>query len=459
MVSEQILKQFSDLLDQNKDQDNISLPEELSKKLESDDELKKIWNDFQKLNKALKKIKVENPPKEYLISLKDKIDQKIVKGLDKNKSFDPVTPPFPDTDSSTKENKSSSGRLSLIEVVGGASIPSISSGEKKFSTTEDSGLIRLKDLIPVKLDVKEVDDSNEIQQSQLAPIKQPMQEKSVSLSARLAYVAVGILSVVVVILLVMVSEKGRIQSPQSEQTAIQERKLIEYTGEQPSIQEHKEVAVAPVNQNQDKNQNVEGSIIKEEQENISEAMDQKIIHSGRRELSKKSVNRIEKNLEKDSQANIKVVASDKLRETEEAKVSENKVAAQTNEQAGDANKKAGKANSLDELLLGATGLSGGAGDNPAVEIPDTPSKNLIREVMRGISNQIKQQCSTMVEQPIIINSQITFSNSGSVTIVVASGGPDPANKCVEKIAKTARFPRFKQNVFVVNYPFNIRPPQ
>ena len=114
--------------------------------------------------------------------------------------------------------------------------------------------------------------------------------------------------------------------------------------------------------------------------------------------------------------------------------------------------------SLDALLLGAT-----KGTIETTlreeELPQRLSRNQVRMTLRPIAKKVRQSCSKYVDKPVLVIASITVANTGKVTTVSVTGGPEQANKCVEDIVKTAKFPRFREKVFNVRYPFNLRPPE
>jgi hypothetical protein len=142
-------------------------------------------------------------------------------------------------------------------------------------------------------------------------------------------------------------------------------------------------------------------------------------------------------------------------------------AAASSEPSGDsdADSEEGDGKNMNALLDKALGGSP-ASDAPAkkepepdegsnANLPDQPSRAAVRRALAGLMPTLRQ-CAD--EQVGLATAAIMVKNDGSVTSATVTGQPfgGPQRACMEKAIKGARFPRFKQSTFRINYPFSIR---
>ncbi|MCM8764777.1 MAG: hypothetical protein NC830_05415 [Candidatus Omnitrophica bacterium] len=111
---------------------------------------------------------------------------------------------------------------------------------------------------------------------------------------------------------------------------------------------------------------------------------------------------------------------------------------------------------VDELLGEKASTEKKESDSKA-GLPATLSKNEIREVMKKLNPQI-MKCGEGKVGTLILN--LVVNNDGTVSSAKASGqfANDPTGKCAENVAKTAKFPPFKNPTMNVTYPYVFAPP-
>lgn len=122
---------------------------------------------------------------------------------------------------------------------------------------------------------------------------------------------------------------------------------------------------------------------------------------------------------------------------------------------------------MDDLLtraLGGTPTAGGtmteATMAPAMEdrssLPETPSRAAVTRALGGLMPRMRQ-CAA--DQEGMATARIRVNNDGQVVSANIGGSPfggTPQGACMERVVRTARFPRFQRTTFDVTYPFSIR---
>jgi hypothetical protein len=89
-------------------------------------------------------------------------------------------------------------------------------------------------------------------------------------------------------------------------------------------------------------------------------------------------------------------------------------------------------------------------------LPDVPSRSAVTRALGGLMSRMRQ-CAG--EQEGLATARIRVRNDGTVASVNIGGRPfggTPQGECMERIVRTARFPRFRRTNFDVTYPFSIR---
>ncbi len=90
-------------------------------------------------------------------------------------------------------------------------------------------------------------------------------------------------------------------------------------------------------------------------------------------------------------------------------------------------------------------------------LPETPSRAAVTRALGGLMSRMRQCAGDQVG---IATARIRVSNNGQVQSANIGGRPfggTPQGDCMERVVKTARFPRFTRSHFDVTYPFSIRP--
>ncbi len=90
-------------------------------------------------------------------------------------------------------------------------------------------------------------------------------------------------------------------------------------------------------------------------------------------------------------------------------------------------------------------------------LPETLSRNDIQKGMRSIKGKV-QGCYDRYKVPGLASVQITIGRAGRVTSTKVKGvfAGTPTGACVQKAARSARFPKFKGTPITITYPFILR---
>lgn len=441
---DEILQKISDIIGEIKELSE--LPQNLREEIEKDKELKQLFLEYKKLDQLMKGWNVELPPKQYWDSFNERLIDKISQELENFPEIDPLAPPFPE-DHSELSLRNKEKRLSLEEIVAGTYTPTLSPSYK--TTSEDSGLLNLKELIPEKLEVK-VDEVDEVKESQ---VLQPVfkKEKPISWATKFSYAVIGILVIIVVGLVIkmrVIKEEEMSKVGVEPKSPVTELKVKEIAAvEHPTIREEKrEVLEGRIEE--------KGEAFLKETE-IGKATSMVTEQEERRRQEKRLIQPQKKTKYAVSSAlEMMLEGESGGRATPATKEKERSTAFSQPPQKEEGK----KVSSLDALLLSAT--KGTIETTPTEEeLPLKPSINDVKKTMNPIAAKVKGECSKFVEKPLLVVANITVANNGKVEKVVASGGSPEANKCVEDIVMTAKFPRFKEATFNLNYAFNLRPPE
>ncbi len=96
-----------------------------------------------------------------------------------------------------------------------------------------------------------------------------------------------------------------------------------------------------------------------------------------------------------------------------------------------------------------------SGKKPAGEIPKSPSRDDVKAAMQTVQAK-SEKCSKYSKGTVQL--KIIVSSDGRVTSSSPMGGTADNNaaNCVAMIARTARFPRFKDPTFSINYPITLK---
>lgn len=123
---------------------------------------------------------------------------------------------------------------------------------------------------------------------------------------------------------------------------------------------------------------------------------------------------------------------------------------------------------MDDLLtraLGGTPTAGGTMTEATMEVamedrsalPETPSRSAVTRALGGLMARMRQCAGDQVG---MATARIRVNNNGQVASANIGGSPfggTPQGTCMERVVRTARFPRFQRTHFDVTYPFSIRP--
>ncbi|MCA9580888.1 MAG: zinc-ribbon domain-containing protein [Myxococcales bacterium] len=116
--------------------------------------------------------------------------------------------------------------------------------------------------------------------------------------------------------------------------------------------------------------------------------------------------------------------------------------------------------SIDDLLNGAIGTGGTKSSAakaaaPDPSLPAKPSRNDVLSALRSVEGRVKA-CGK--GEHGVAKTAVTVSGStGRVTSAVVSGqfSGTPVGSCVAKAVRTAKFPKFRESSFSVNFPYSI----
>lgn len=122
---------------------------------------------------------------------------------------------------------------------------------------------------------------------------------------------------------------------------------------------------------------------------------------------------------------------------------------------------------MDDLLtraLGGTPTAGGTMTEATMEVamedrsslPETPSRAAVTRALGGLMPRMRQCAGDQVG---MATARIRVNNNGQVVSSNIGGSPfggTPQGACMERVVRTARFPRFQRTHFDVTYPFSIR---
>jgi hypothetical protein len=134
-------------------------------------------------------------------------------------------------------------------------------------------------------------------------------------------------------------------------------------------------------------------------------------------------------------------------------------ATQKKEKTAGTENKAGTKSTVPDVedLMGEKKPAAKQEEGGASDLPATLSKNQIRAVMQKLNPQIRK-CGEGKVGNLILN--LIVNSDGSVKSVKITGdfANDPVGKCAEGVAKTAKFPPFKNPTMTVTYPYVFTPP-
>ena len=94
-----------------------------------------------------------------------------------------------------------------------------------------------------------------------------------------------------------------------------------------------------------------------------------------------------------------------------------------------------------------------AAGTPAADLPATPTRDDVLAALRPIEGQVRTCAQGHYG---VVPVRVTVASSGRVTTAVVTGGSvlgTPAGSCIARTVRSARFPAFSQDRFVVDYPF------
>jgi hypothetical protein len=115
---------------------------------------------------------------------------------------------------------------------------------------------------------------------------------------------------------------------------------------------------------------------------------------------------------------------------------------------------------IDDLLDGALGNSsapkpthGGADPGAGANLPDTPSRDQALAAMNAIKPAV-QACAHGENGVALVDVNVAGA-TGHVTNAQVKGVTGPAGSCIAQAVRKAQFPKFKQNVFKLTFPFKL----
>jgi len=113
--------------------------------------------------------------------------------------------------------------------------------------------------------------------------------------------------------------------------------------------------------------------------------------------------------------------------------------------------------SLDALLDRALSGSGGSAPTQAESLPDTPSRDEIARVLRGLSDEVAQCRESGVGPTIATTRVVIHGATGRVARVTVDGDLawTTVGACIGQTLEQARFPRFARDTFEVRFPYRL----
>ncbi len=115
--------------------------------------------------------------------------------------------------------------------------------------------------------------------------------------------------------------------------------------------------------------------------------------------------------------------------------------------------------SIDDLLDGAlSGSSSSKGGKPAEssaarsDLPETPSRDQVMSAMNGVKSAV-QACGAGSGVATVTVS--VAGETGRVTNAQVGGVTGPGGSCIAQAVRKAQFPKFKNKVFKVSFPFKL----
>lgn len=117
--------------------------------------------------------------------------------------------------------------------------------------------------------------------------------------------------------------------------------------------------------------------------------------------------------------------------------------------------------SIDELLDGALNSSStpakakpsGGSDSASSNLQDTPTRDQAKAAMDAVKPAV-QACSKGETGVAIVDVSVA-GTTGRVTTAQVKGVTGPAGSCIAQAVRKANFPKFKQAVFKLSYPFKL----
>ncbi len=122
-------------------------------------------------------------------------------------------------------------------------------------------------------------------------------------------------------------------------------------------------------------------------------------------------------------------------------------------------KQPAKDRSIDDLLDGAVDkkakAAAAAAVAPAENLPESPSRDEVRDAMRGVEESVKA-CAEGQDGLGTAEVQIQVASTGRVMSATVSGVQGPAGSCIARAVRSAKFPRFSKPTFAVKYPYRLK---
>ena len=115
---------------------------------------------------------------------------------------------------------------------------------------------------------------------------------------------------------------------------------------------------------------------------------------------------------------------------------------------------------MDEVIGGSSAKeeskSTAASSSSGSSLPDVPSRDDVKRALTGVSGAVRN-CGEGASGTAVVS--VTFSGkTGRASSADVASGPfkgTPVGACIEKAAKRARVPRFKQSTFNVKFPYRL----
>ncbi len=111
--------------------------------------------------------------------------------------------------------------------------------------------------------------------------------------------------------------------------------------------------------------------------------------------------------------------------------------------------------SISELLDKAAGSKrGGGGGDDSADLPETPSRTQVLSALRGVQPAVTA-CGGG-QKGVAMTTVTVEGTTGKVVNAKVASGPfasGPAAACIARAVKGAKFPKFKQNRFEINFPY------